>query len=361
QYHYTTLQQLSQFGGEPCTSSGQDEESCVPTASCRDRTRCEGFVCSVTAKTLVWFLLQKNSFIRAYSKLEVAKYRLKSRDLMLHYEFFRRLRALPVEYSYGEYRQIFRDYGTHYITEATLGGEYEYTVVVNQENIEHLGYKLSDVKNCVEAGVKVGAKIKGVYVSFGMMGGSCPSLLKELGDSTAQKKFVEDFIVVVKGGASEFTSRLAYKKLPTPELMQEWGDAVQYNPDFIETKIEPLFELVKSSDFANAIALKRNLRQALGEYLAESSSCRCLPCLNNGLAVMKGTRCECVCPVGFQGQACEVTQRTGVAVDGSWSCWSPWSACSSQTQRRTRTCTNPAPQNGGVACSGIQEETGTCK
>ncbi|XP_015211298.2 complement component C8 beta chain isoform X1 [Lepisosteus oculatus] len=254
----------------------------------------------------------KSSFVRAHSRLEVAQYKLKTQDLMLHYEFFQRLQSLPMEYSYGEYKEIFKDYGTHYITEATLGGDYEYTVVLNQESMERTDFTLSDANKCVQAGLKVGANIDGLYVSLGAGGGRCRGLLKELGDSKTEKRFVEDFIVEVKGGASEYITRLAYNQLPTPALMQEWGEAVQYNPDFIESKTEPLFELVTSKDFANANIIKRNLKRALEEYLAESSNCRCAPCLNNGVAVLKDTRCECVCPMGFRGRACEITQRTGM-------------------------------------------------
>lgn len=58
---------------------------------------------------------------------------------MLHYEFLQRLRQLPSDYSYGEYRELYRDYGTHYITEATVGGIYEYTLVVNSEELQKAG------------------------------------------------------------------------------------------------------------------------------------------------------------------------------------------------------------------------------
>lgn len=48
---------------------------------------------------------------------------------------------------------------------------------------------------------------------------------------------VEDFVAVVKGGDSETITQLASKNLPTQKLMQQWGDAVYYNPDFIQTKV----------------------------------------------------------------------------------------------------------------------------
>ncbi|XP_078694923.1 uncharacterized protein LOC144923909 isoform X2 [Branchiostoma floridae x Branchiostoma belcheri] len=57
---------------------------------------------------------------------------------------------------------------------------------------------------------------------------------------------------------------------------------------------------------------------------------------------------------------------TGVLcpVDGGWTDWSPWSACSVTcgvgTETRDRTCTNPAPANGGADCDGLDQETQDC-
>lgn len=73
------------------------------------------------------------------AKLEKAQYMLKADELMLHPEFLQRLRSLPQTYVYGEYRQIYRDFGTHYVTEATLGGEYEHTIILDKELLEKSG------------------------------------------------------------------------------------------------------------------------------------------------------------------------------------------------------------------------------
>ncbi|XP_041848139.1 complement component C8 beta chain-like [Melanotaenia boesemani] len=302
-----------------------------------------------------------NSFVNAKSELQLAQYILKENDLVLHPEFLQRLRSLPQAYVYGEYRQIFRDYGTHYITEATLGGEFDHTIILDKEKLEKSDYSLDEFKDCVQAGVKAGANIYGVYVSVGIEGGSCDGLLNEMGEDTKNGRMVEDFVAVVKGGTSKTITALLSKKLPDPHLMRLWGEGVRFNPALIRTKIRPVYELVTSKDFTQASNLKRSLRRALSEYLEESSSCRCAPCHNNGVAVLKGTRCECVCPSGYRGESCEITYRKkDIGIDGSWSCWGAWSSCGGETMTRTRQCNNPAPRNGGADCMGLLQESFEC-
>ncbi|KAH3695187.1 hypothetical protein DPMN_082643 [Dreissena polymorpha] len=51
-------------------------------------------------------------------------------------------------------------------------------------------------------------------------------------------------------------------------------------------------------------------------------------------------------------------------VDGNWATWGDWSPCSvtcdNGTMSRTRTCTNPAPSNGGLNCSGQDVDRKVC-
>ena len=58
------------------------------------------------------------------------------------------------------------------------------------------------------------------------------------------------------------------------------------------------------------------------------------------------------------------TETPFILVNGQWSAWLSWGACSRTcgggAQRRSRTCTNPPPRNGGAACSGGRFQTRQC-
>ena len=53
-----------------------------------------------------------------------------------------------------------------------------------------------------------------------------------------------------------------------------------------------------------------------------------------------------------------------LTVNGGWSLWGSWGACSvscaAGTHQRVRPCSNPAPAYGGLGCTGDGSSSGSC-
>ncbi|CAH1256761.1 CHIA, partial [Branchiostoma lanceolatum] len=81
-------------------------------------------------------------------------------------------------------------------------------------------------------------------------------------------------------------------------------------------------------------------------------------CSEYGYCGASGDHCACANCVDYRS-------IPGTAVDGGWADWTAWSSCSvscgSGTETRSRTCSNPAPQHGGAACSGDGAEERVCQ
>ncbi|XP_060558848.1 A disintegrin and metalloproteinase with thrombospondin motifs adt-1-like [Ruditapes philippinarum] len=118
----------------------------------------------------------------------------------------------------------------------------------------------------------------------------------------------------------------------------------------------------------------------------QSEACNLQPCpIDGGWSNFRNVSCSVTCGHGqaialrecnnpapqFGGKDCvglshqiTVCEMPSCAVDGGWSEWSNFSRCGSVCgdgyTTRKRTCSNPAPQNGGNNCVGNHEERSKC-
>lgn len=310
-------------------------------------------------KNITRYQSQDKGYIRLWSKVQTAHFKMRSSKLMLHEDFYTALMDLPEQYDFGMYYRFFDQYGTHYVTEGTMGGSLEYVAVINKTAMAESEINAEETELCLGASIGLGKTFSGVFVGGKLSPRHCGKGGSYSEDRDADSSLIEDIITLVKGGNLYSTSGVL--AIQNPETYRKWGTSLKYNPTVIEYEIMPIHELVRLSTAADHVGERlANLQKGMDEYTREFNPCRCAPCKHDGVPVFSGASCSCICKSGFFGQACEQTHRGDVKTDGSWSCWAAWSECASTSQTRRRTCNNPAPEKGGANCVGSSSQTRRC-
>ncbi|KAE8284817.1 Complement component C7 Precursor [Larimichthys crocea] len=293
------------------------------------------------------------------NKVELAQFQNSAPQyLTLSQGFWKALTSLPFTYDYSAYRQLFQTYGTHYLSEGSLGGEYQALLELDRDSLSSTSTTDREYQRCWRK-VKRRLFRKKVKVT-------CEKLTQSLSSKQGHNRMKMPIKVNIFGGDTAFISALSVLDLENPEangqIYDNWASSVKDFPDIVNQKLRPLYELVKEVECAGL--KKHHLKRATEEYLAEEHPCHCRPCQNNGQPLLTGSVCRCVCRPGTSGRACEtgtmIGEQPGV-IHGSWSCWSSWGSCSGGQRSRTRSCNNPAPSRGGRYCTGLQVEHKPCE
>lgn len=97
----------------------------------------------LVSTSFTWFsLLQDSKFLRVQQVLPVSTFRMMdAENLVLSQPFLQFLHALPLEYNYALYREIFQRFGTHYYHSGVLGGRYDLLYQYSREELKSSGAK----------------------------------------------------------------------------------------------------------------------------------------------------------------------------------------------------------------------------
>uniref|UniRef100_A0A3B5LD03 Complement component 6, duplicate 1 n=1 Tax=Xiphophorus couchianus TaxID=32473 RepID=A0A3B5LD03_9TELE len=82
-----------------------------------------------------------SKFFRVHQLLPISNFTVKDpQDLVHSLPFLQFLHALPLDYNYALYREIFQRFGTHYYSSGKLGGHYDLLYQYSREEIRSSGY-----------------------------------------------------------------------------------------------------------------------------------------------------------------------------------------------------------------------------
>ncbi|XP_041826207.1 complement component C6 isoform X1 [Melanotaenia boesemani] len=302
-----------------------------------------------------------SKFFRVHQIMPVSTFKIKDKEnIVLTLPFLEYLHALPLDYNYGLYREIFQLYGTHYYSSGKLGGHYDLMYQFSREELRTSGESEEHFEGCLGSETAFTVIL---YTQYSSVTRCKNNRMTEKYEGSYIKSSEKSFSMV-KGGRSREAAALAWEReRPTPDQTsyKNWAKSVIDNPAVVEYELLPIIDLVRG--IPCAVTKRRHLRRALLQYLEEFDSCKCAPCPNNAKPVLSGTECKCVCQTGTFGDNCEkrAPDYTSEAVDGYWSCWGPWTSCGVTMRRqRTRQCNNPTPLKGGQACKGPDTQEETC-
>ncbi|KAJ8404484.1 hypothetical protein AAFF_G00337510 [Aldrovandia affinis] len=307
------------------------------------------------------------NYLRMKGQVQLATFRMRSRDPAVTETFLNDVSYLPLEYAKGEYFRFLEDYGTHYAMSGKEGGEYELLYVLNEEFITHHRLTSREIQNCFKLNIG--------EISLGDSFGVKDLKLEDCTNKTTKengkedgKALIDKVVVSVRGGKLQTVAMLKSKIEKTGKIdvdaYVEWAKSLNDVPVLIHSQPEAIQSLIPLK-MPDANVKKENLRRAFEDYIAEYSVCKCQPCQNGGTVTLIDGECLCLCLIQFKGLACEKLKaeqlkyhKDSVVQEGNWGCWSSWASCSGGARSRIRSC-NTKDLVGGT-CKGETLNTDYC-
>ncbi|XP_053551233.1 perforin-1-like [Bombina bombina] len=198
-----------------------------------------------------------------------------SENASLTTSFTKALKQLPVTYNQAnkaEYINLISKYGTHYITEAKVGGSARETTAVKTCQISLDGLSVEGANECL--GMEAEINVKGsTSVNATMKTHECNNFLRKNSyGASFHQKFSERFWEV-NGGNVTFDLLSPATNKNGGNAFNAWMTSLKKLPDLVSYSLTPIHQLVRFNG-----QLKQSLKKALTGYINEkkvTKSCKC--------------------------------------------------------------------------------------
>ncbi|XP_047433305.1 perforin-1-like [Mugil cephalus] len=239
------------------------------------------------------FAMQKSkqdrySFFRHSVHCSYYGYRLATNPPLSH-EFESAVKSLP---SYSPttvqlYHDLIDTYGTHYITQVSLGGEIKAITSVKTCAATLKGLSETEVKDCLE--VEASASFAST-ASVKAMTKHCQQDKKKLGHDQSFSNTFNERSTEVIGGHIDGTDVL-FQGQSDPSVYNNWINSLKSIPDVVRYNLKPLHTILPSSHPARS-----GLKQEVEKYIKKNAVLKkCSESCKIGHRSDKRDPCACVC------------------------------------------------------------------
>ncbi|XP_042341915.1 perforin-1-like [Plectropomus leopardus] len=185
------------------------------------------------------------------------------------------------------YRNLIDTYGTHYITQVSLGGEIKAITSMKTCEATMGGLSATEVKDClsVEASAcfQNTAKIKAMYKH-------CQEKKKKLGSNQSFSSMFNERNSETIGGHID-SADILFDEQSNPSVYNSWLSSLKTTPDVIRYNLKPLHTLLPSTHSARA-----GLKKEVENYIKKNAVLKkCSETCKIGHRSSKRDPCACVC------------------------------------------------------------------
>ncbi|XP_069041155.1 perforin-1-like [Lepisosteus oculatus] len=217
------------------------------------------------------------------------RYRLVTKP-PLHKEFQVSVKMLPKKYTSStkhQYYYMIQTYGTHFITQVSLGGKVKSITSIKSCQATLNGLTDTAVKDCLD--VEASANI-GMAPSMKAEFQRCESLKRSMHSAQNFSSMFSDRHSEVTGGLFQQTD-LLFSGASNSKIYNQWIQTLKTLPDVVSYSLKPLHELVPIKNPA-----RQGLQQALQDYILENALLKkCSEPCRMGTRVSVRDCCACVC------------------------------------------------------------------
>lgn len=229
------------------------------------------------------------TFIRHHLSCIYYSLRLSNKPPLSH-DFYKSLKSLPATYdmkTQEKYRHLITTYGTHYISQANVGGEAEQVTAIRTCHATMDGVSLDELKDCLS--IEASAAITG-KAEANAKSSSCKDLSSKANHGETFHQTYNERIWKITGGTITY-DLLSFdsKNSDSASSFEKWMESLKTHPDIVSYSLEPIHNLVRFRG-----PQRDNLKKAVSDYVMEKAlrqNCSC----PSGSVLSPGAECSCVC------------------------------------------------------------------